>query len=65
MRASVIVCTRNRSASVKETLEALSRLDCPDYEILVVDNSADAEKERPPKPPSGLVPDIFTNRGAD
>ena len=46
MRASVIVCTRNRSASIKETLEALSKLDCPDYEILVVDNSADAEKEK-------------------
>ena len=46
MRASIIVCTRNRSASIKETLEALSKLDCPDYEILVVDNSADAEKEK-------------------
>lgn len=46
MRASVIVCTRNRSASTKETLEALSKLDCPDYEILVVDNSADMEKEK-------------------
>lgn len=44
MRASVIVCTRNRSASVKETLDALSRLDASDYEVLVVDNSSDSEK---------------------
>jgi glycosyltransferase involved in cell wall biosynthesis len=45
MRTSVVVCTRNRSASVKETLDALARLDAADYEVLVVDNSTDKEKE--------------------
>jgi glycosyltransferase involved in cell wall biosynthesis len=46
MKTSVIVCTRNRSAGVKETLEALSVLDFADFEVLVVDNSTDAEKDK-------------------
>jgi glycosyltransferase involved in cell wall biosynthesis len=49
MRASVIVCTRNRSDSVADTLEALSKMECPDFEILVVDNSSDLEKEKTAK----------------
>lgn len=46
MRASVVVCTRNRSASIKDTLEAISKLNFSDFETLVVDNSADLEKEK-------------------
>lgn len=36
---SVIVCTRNRSDSIEETLKSLVRLDYPEFEILVVDGS--------------------------
>lgn len=46
MRSSVIVCTRNRSGSITETLEALAKQDCPDFEVLIVDSSTGEEKER-------------------
>src|ERR1022692_5131812 len=46
MRASVIVITRNRSGSIAETLEALSKLDYADFEVLVVDSSDEAEKTK-------------------
>jgi glycosyltransferase involved in cell wall biosynthesis len=46
MRASVIVCTRNRASSISETLEALSRLEGGDFEILIVDSSSGADKEK-------------------
>jgi glycosyltransferase involved in cell wall biosynthesis len=49
MRASVIVITRNRSHSIAETLEALSRQDHPDFEVLVIDSSDGDEKERTAK----------------
>ena len=45
MRASVIVITRNRSHSISETLEALSKQDHSDYKVLVIDSSDGAEKE--------------------
>ena len=35
---SVIVCTRDRPLSLERCLEALARLDYPDYEVVVVDN---------------------------
>lgn len=40
--ASVVVCTRNRSRTLEESLEALERLDYPSdrWEILVVDNAS-------------------------
>jgi GT2 family glycosyltransferase len=44
MRASVIVITRNRSHSISEALEALAKQECPDFEVLVVDNSNELEK---------------------
>lgn len=37
---SIIVITRNRSASLKRTLQALACLDYPSYEIIVVDNGS-------------------------
>ena len=46
MRASIIVCTRNRAGSIPETLEALSRLEGADFEILIVDSSSGADKEK-------------------
>jgi len=46
MRISVVVCTRNRSNSINETLEAISKLDYPDFELLVVDSSTDLDKKR-------------------
>lgn len=35
---SVVVCTRDRALSLKNTLRSLSRLDYPEYEVVVVDN---------------------------
>jgi O-antigen biosynthesis protein len=46
MRASVIVCTRNRAGSISETLEALAQLEGVDFEILIVDSSSGVEKEK-------------------
>ena len=46
MRVAVVVITRNRSSYIGETLAALARQDCPDFEIMVVDSSTDAEKTR-------------------
>ena len=46
MQASVIVCTRNRSDLMAGNLEAISRLDPPPLEVLVVDNSSDQEQVR-------------------
>lgn len=36
---TVAVCTRDRPWSLKRCLEALARLDYPDYEVVVVDNA--------------------------
>lgn len=38
--ASVIVITRNRSTSLARTLEALTHLDYPAYEVIVADNAS-------------------------
>jgi len=38
-RCSVVVCTRYRSQTLISCLEALSHLDYPDFEVVVVDNS--------------------------
>ena len=46
MQASVIVCTRNRADSIRETLEALAALKPAGSEILVVDTSTGKEKEK-------------------
>ena len=43
--ASVVVCTRNRSGSIPETLEALAALDTPGVEVIIVDSSEGAEQE--------------------
>jgi glycosyltransferase involved in cell wall biosynthesis len=44
---SVVVCTRNRARRLVECLEAVRRLDHPDFEVVVVDNSSgDAAVER-------------------
>jgi len=37
---SVVVCTRDRPESLGRCLEALGRLDYPDYEVVVVDNAS-------------------------
>jgi GT2 family glycosyltransferase len=46
MQASVILCTRNRSDSLAETLQALSQLEPPGAEIVVVDSSEDVERQK-------------------
>lgn len=43
---SVVVCSYNGSATIRDTLKALSRLDYPDYEVIVVnDGSTDSTPE--------------------
>src|SRR5690606_24109384 len=39
-RVTVVVCTVNGAATIRETLEALRRLDYPDYEVIVVDDGS-------------------------
>jgi glycosyltransferase involved in cell wall biosynthesis len=46
MRASIILCTRNRAGSIGEALEALAALDPAGAEILVVDTSTGEEKDQ-------------------
>jgi GT2 family glycosyltransferase len=42
-RISVVVCTYNGARTIRDCLEGLSRLDYPDYEVIVVnDGSTDA-----------------------
>ena len=42
-RISVVVCSYNGAATIRDTMEGLSRLDYPDYEVIVVnDGSSDA-----------------------
>ncbi|HLO81839.1 MAG TPA: glycosyltransferase [Chitinophagaceae bacterium] len=38
---SVVVCTRNRTDLLRHCLEALKKLDHPQFEILIVDNAPD------------------------
>jgi glycosyltransferase involved in cell wall biosynthesis len=45
MRVAIIVITRNRSQYLAAVLQQLSRLDYPDFEIVVVDSSTGEEKE--------------------
>jgi glycosyltransferase involved in cell wall biosynthesis len=49
MRISIIVITRNRSQYLAAVLQQLSRLDYPDFEIVVVDSSTGEEKEKSAK----------------
>ena len=45
-RFSVVVCSYNGAATIRDTLEALQRLDYADYEVIVVnDGSTDATPE--------------------
>lgn len=37
---SVVVCTRNGAATIRRTLDALWRLDYPEYEVIVVDDGS-------------------------
>ena len=46
MRATIIVCTRNRADSIGETLEALSALQYSDRELLIVDSSTGEQKDK-------------------
>jgi O-antigen biosynthesis protein len=39
-RISVVVCSCNGSETIEETLVALSRVDYPDYEVIVVDDGS-------------------------
>ncbi|MEP6905899.1 MAG: glycosyltransferase, partial [Gemmatimonadales bacterium] len=39
-RASVVVCSYNGSQTIRATLEGLSRLEYPDFEIIVVDDGS-------------------------
>jgi O-antigen biosynthesis protein len=49
MRTSVVVITRNRADFIGEAFEALTQQECPDVEILVVDSSTGADREKTEK----------------
>ena len=46
MRASIIVCTRDRADSIGETLEALARQEPGGHEIVIVDTSNEQQRVR-------------------
>jgi O-antigen biosynthesis protein len=55
-RVSVVVCAYNAEKTLAETLESLTRLDYPDYEVLVVDDgSTDSTAEIAARFPVRLV----------
>jgi GT2 family glycosyltransferase len=39
-RVSVVCCSYNGQATIRDTLEALARVDYPDYEVIVVDDGS-------------------------
>ncbi|MBI3550080.1 MAG: glycosyltransferase [Elusimicrobia bacterium] len=39
-RVSVVVCSYNGARTIRDTLDALSRLEYPDYEVIVVDDGS-------------------------
>ena len=39
-RVSVVVCSYNGARTIKDTLDGLSRLDYPDFEVIVVDDGS-------------------------
>ncbi len=39
-KISVVVCTYNGSATIRDTMEALQRLEYPDYEVIVIDDGS-------------------------
>jgi len=47
--ATVIVCTRNRAASISETLVALAALETPGVEVVIVDSSEGEEQKNTEK----------------
>src|ERR1035438_5709226 len=49
MRTSVVIITRNRADFIGEAFEALTQQECPDFEILVVDSSTGADREKTEK----------------
>ena len=42
-RVSVVVCSLNGSATIRDTLEALTRLEYPNYEVIVIDDGSTDE----------------------
>jgi GT2 family glycosyltransferase len=55
-KVSVVVCSYNGSKTIRQTLEALQRLDYPDYEVIVVDDgSTDATPQIAAEYPVRLV----------
>jgi GT2 family glycosyltransferase len=45
-RISVMICTRNGAATIRETLTALRKLEYPEYEVIVVDDGSTDETVR-------------------
>lgn len=39
-RVSIVVCSRNGARTIRQTLEALKRIEYPDYEVIVVDDGS-------------------------
>jgi GT2 family glycosyltransferase len=43
-RISVVVCTCNGHRTIRECLDALARLDYPDYEVIVIDDGSSSDE---------------------
>src|SRR5207237_289287 len=46
LSCTIAICTRNRPSLLDACLEAVSRVDYPDFEVLVVDNASDSGRTR-------------------
>lgn len=61
-RVSVVVCSLNGAATIRDTMEALQRVEYPDYEVIVIDDgSTDRTAEIAAEYPVHLV--STENRG--
>jgi GT2 family glycosyltransferase len=50
MHVTVCICTRNRGASIVATLRSVAALDYPDFDVVILDQSARDDTERAIRP---------------
>lgn len=45
-KISIVICTRNRSTALQQCLEALTKIDDENFEVIVVDNASDTDETK-------------------